>query len=202
MESMTGLSTFAKREWAFAVVVLAVTGIVGQTAGAQAAPSNAAGRAGGRSILLQAPTNRYLSDSLVKSPDMMNICSGNVVTDANGRAEVVLPNYFEAWNRDFRYQLTVIGRFAQAVVEREIENNRFTIRTNKPGVKVSWQVTGVRHAPEEGTLERSQRPGSKPVMEQPAKTGERKAAAKSQLNAICLPWATADSGVRGSSTPK
>src|SRR5262249_56901476 len=26
-------------------------------------------------------------------------------------------------------------------------NNRFTIRTDKPGVKVSWQVTGVRQDP-------------------------------------------------------
>jgi hypothetical protein len=56
-----------------------------------------------------------------------------------------LPEYFEALNRDFRYQLTVIGQFAQAIVTREIKDNRFTIRTNKPSVKVSWQVTGVRH---------------------------------------------------------
>jgi hypothetical protein len=26
-----------------------------------------------------------------------------------------------------------------------IKNNRFTIRTSKPNVKVSWQVTGTRH---------------------------------------------------------
>jgi len=30
------------------------------------------------------------------------------------------------------------------VVAREIEDNRFTIKTDRPGVKVSWQVTGVR----------------------------------------------------------
>ncbi len=47
-------------------------------------------------------------------------------------------------NADFRYQLTVIGQFAQAIVAREIENNQFEIRTSAPGVKVSWQVTGVR----------------------------------------------------------
>ena len=56
-----------------------------------------------------------------------------------------LPEYFEALNGDFRYQLTVIGQFAQAIVKREIENNEFTIKTNKPSVKVSWQVTGIRH---------------------------------------------------------
>jgi hypothetical protein len=91
------------------------------------------------------PANQYLSHSFVESPDMMNIYNGNVMTDARGHAEVALPGYFEALNQDFRYQLTVIGQFAQAVVEREIKNNRFTIRTNKPGVKVSWQVTGIRH---------------------------------------------------------
>ncbi len=57
---------------------------------------------------------------------------------------VTLPEYFGALNRDFRYQLTVIGQFAQAVVAKEISGNRFTIKTNKPGVKVSWQVTGIR----------------------------------------------------------
>ena len=55
-----------------------------------------------------------------------------------------LPEYFEALNRDFRYQLTVMGQFAQAIVAQEIGNNRFVIRTNKPSVKVSWQVTGIR----------------------------------------------------------
>ncbi len=50
----------------------------------------------------------------------------------------------EALNRDFRYQLTVIGQFAQAIVASEISGNRFTIRTDQPGVKVSWQVTGIR----------------------------------------------------------
>jgi hypothetical protein len=47
-------------------------------------------------------------------------------------------------NRDFRYQLTVIGQFSQAIVAKEIENNRFNIKTDKPNVKVSWQVTGIR----------------------------------------------------------
>ncbi len=59
-------------------------------------------------------------------------------------ATVVLPGYFEALNRDFRYQLTVIGQFAQAIVAKEINQGRFIIKTNKPGVKVSWQVTGIR----------------------------------------------------------
>jgi hypothetical protein len=90
------------------------------------------------------PANKYLSHSFVESPDMMNVYNGNIVTDKHGLATVELPEYFEALNRDFRYQLTVIGQFAQAIVAQEIGKNHFVIRTNKPGVKVSWQVTGIR----------------------------------------------------------
>jgi hypothetical protein len=70
-------------------------------------------------------------------------CSGNVTTDANGYATVQLPAGFEAANIDFRYQLTIVGPdFAQAIVYQQISNNTFVIRTDKPGVTVSWQVTG------------------------------------------------------------
>ncbi|MDF2443752.1 MAG: hypothetical protein JWR01_1955, partial [Subtercola sp.] len=90
------------------------------------------------------PDNKWLSHSFVESPDMMNIYNGNVTTDASGTATVGLPAYFAALNRDFRYQLTVIGDFAQAVVAKEVANNSFAIKTDKPNVKVSWQVTGIR----------------------------------------------------------
>ena len=90
------------------------------------------------------PENKYLYHSFVESPDMMNVYNGNVTTDKNGEATVTFPEYFEALNRDFRYQLTVIGTFAQAIVADEIKGNRFVIRTSVPGVKVSWQVTGIR----------------------------------------------------------
>ncbi|HUV31417.1 MAG TPA: hypothetical protein VMY05_10050 [Acidobacteriota bacterium] len=90
------------------------------------------------------PENKYLSHSSVESPDMMNVYNGNVTTDGNGEAVVQLPDYFSAFNRDFRYQLTPIGEFAQAIVAEEISGNAFTIRTDKPNVKVSWQVTGIR----------------------------------------------------------
>jgi hypothetical protein len=90
------------------------------------------------------PANKYLYHSFVESPDMMNIYNGNVVTDGSGTAIVSMPAWFEALNTDFRYQLTVIGQFAQAIVASEIANGSFTIKTSKSGVKVSWQVTGVR----------------------------------------------------------
>jgi len=91
------------------------------------------------------PENKYLIHSGVESPEMLNVYNGNITTDDRGLAVVDLPEYFEACNTDFRYQLTVIGQFAQAIVAEEIENNRFSIRTDKPNVKVSWQVTGVRN---------------------------------------------------------
>ncbi|MEF2976094.1 hypothetical protein [Subtercola sp. YIM 133946] len=90
------------------------------------------------------PDNKWLSHSFVESPDMMNIYNGNATTDGGGNATVSLPAYFTALNRDFRYQLTVIGDFAQAVVSKEVANNSFAIKTDKPNVKVSWQVTGIR----------------------------------------------------------
>jgi hypothetical protein len=90
------------------------------------------------------PANKYLYHSFVESPDMKNIYDGNVVTDAGGDAVVTLPEWFETLNRDFRYQLTVIGQFAQAIIASEIANNQFHIKTDKPNVKVSWQVTGIR----------------------------------------------------------
>jgi len=91
------------------------------------------------------PENKYLHHSSVNSPDMKNIYDGNVVTDDDGYAQVVMPDYFEVLNTDFRYQLTVIGDFAQAIIAEEISNGEFVIRTDQPNVKVSWQVTGIRH---------------------------------------------------------
>ena len=93
------------------------------------------------------PANKYLAHSFVESPDMMNIYNGNVVTGPDGLAWVELPDYFETLNRDFRYQLTVVGQFAQAIVAEKVRGNRFAIRTDKPGVEVSWQVTGIRQDP-------------------------------------------------------
>jgi hypothetical protein len=90
------------------------------------------------------PENKYLYHSFVESPDMMNLYNGNVTTDAEGAAVVHLPEWFEPLNRDFRYQLTAIGQFVQAMVSEEIAGNRFAIRTDKPHVRISWQVTGIR----------------------------------------------------------
>jgi hypothetical protein len=93
------------------------------------------------------PENKYLSHSFVESPDMLNVYCGTVVTDDAGAAMVSLPDYFEELNQSFTYQLTVLGTFAQAIVAEEVQDNRFTIKTDRANVKVCWQVTGVRKDP-------------------------------------------------------
>ena len=55
------------------------------------------------------PANKYLYHSFVESPDMKNIYDGVVALDEKGEAEIELPDWFGALNKDFRYQLTAIG---------------------------------------------------------------------------------------------
>jgi hypothetical protein len=91
------------------------------------------------------PENKYLYHSFVESPDMMNIYNGLAEFDQNGFTEVSLPEYFNALNKDFRYQLTAVGApMPNLYIAKEIDNNSFTIGGGEPGKKVSWQVTGVR----------------------------------------------------------
>ena len=93
------------------------------------------------------PENKYLSHSFVESPDMLNVYNGNVVFDGRGQALVELPSYFEALNRDFRYHLTCIGGFAPVYVAEEVAGSQFHVAGGAPGLKVSWQVTGIRQDP-------------------------------------------------------
>jgi hypothetical protein len=93
------------------------------------------------------PENKYLNHAAIESSEVLNVYSGNITTDQNGDAEVQLPDWFEALNKDYRYQLTVVGTFAQAIIARKIKGNRFAIKTNEANVEVSWQVTGVRSDP-------------------------------------------------------
>ncbi|MFN8623747.1 MAG: hypothetical protein U0869_23645 [Chloroflexota bacterium] len=91
------------------------------------------------------PENRYLAHSFVESPEMLNVYSGTVTLGANGRATVRLPAWFEALNMEHRYQLTAIGAPAPELhVASEIADNRFVIAGGAAGLKVCWQVTGVR----------------------------------------------------------
>jgi hypothetical protein len=91
------------------------------------------------------PENKYLSHSFVESPDMMNVYNGNVVLDGRGEAVVVLPEWFESLNREFRYQLSALGVSQPGLyVAERVKGNRFRIGGGVPGAEVSWQVTGIR----------------------------------------------------------
>lgn len=70
----------------------------------------------------------YPPHSFVESSEMMNSYNGNVTTDANGSALVQLPDAFSALNRDFSYQLTVIGTFAQSIVAEKMADNHSASR--------------------------------------------------------------------------
>jgi hypothetical protein len=93
------------------------------------------------------PANKYLNQSAVASSAMLDLYTGHVTLDANGEAWVEMPSWFQALNEDFDYQLTCLGGYAPVYVAQEIQNNRFQIAGGKPGLKVSWQVTGTRHDP-------------------------------------------------------
>jgi len=92
------------------------------------------------------PENKYLSHSNVISDDMTSVYNGNVVLDGNGKAGIQLPEWFEKLNKDYKYQLTAIGAPGPNLyISKEISNNNFEISGGVSGMKVSWQVTGIRN---------------------------------------------------------
>jgi len=91
------------------------------------------------------PENKILYHSFVESPDMMNIYNGNIVLNKDGKATVTLPDWFNALNIDYRYQLTCIGGHAPIYISKKIEDNQFEIAGGNAGLEISWQVTGIRN---------------------------------------------------------
>jgi len=92
------------------------------------------------------PANKYLTHAAIESSEVLNLYSGNAILDDSGEAVVQLPEWFEAINKDFRYQLTPIGAPGRDLyVAEEISGGHFRIAGGKPGGRVSWQVTGVRN---------------------------------------------------------
>lgn len=110
------------------------------------------------------PDNKYLFHSSVESPDMKNIYDGMVALNDKGEAVIELPDWFGALNKDFRYQLTAIGapgpnlyiaeeisdgvrNYSKRSSSNKKSSNRFKIAGGTSGMKVSWQVTGIRNDP-------------------------------------------------------
>ena len=94
------------------------------------------------------PKNKLLYHSFVESPDVKNIYDGIVTLNAEGEAEIRLPEYFEALNRDFRYLVKPIGKSMPGLfIKKQVQGNIFAIGGGAPNGKVSWQITGIRHDP-------------------------------------------------------
>jgi hypothetical protein len=90
------------------------------------------------------PGNMYLNQNAVESDEMKTIYDGVVELGADGAAWVEMPEWFDALNAELRYQLTCVGGYAPVYVAEEVRDNRFMIAGGTPGLKVCWQVTGVR----------------------------------------------------------
>jgi hypothetical protein len=94
------------------------------------------------------PQNKYLVHNAVESSEMKNVYDGVARLDKEGAAWVELPEWLEALNGDFRYQLTAVGGSAPNLhVAEEVSENRFKIAGGEEGMKVCWQVTGSRKDP-------------------------------------------------------
>jgi hypothetical protein len=94
------------------------------------------------------PQNKYLLHHCVESSERKNIYEGVAQLNEDGEASVDLPEWLEALNEDFRYQLTAVGGAAPNLhVAEEISENRFKIAGGEGGMKVCWQVTGTRKDP-------------------------------------------------------
>ena len=92
------------------------------------------------------PANKVLVHFCNEGPEPTNTYRGNATLDGEGRAEVQLPEYFEAINRDPTYQLTPVGAAMPGLyVAGEVSGNRFVIAGGAPGMRVSWTVTGTRN---------------------------------------------------------
>ena len=90
------------------------------------------------------PTNKYLYHSFVESPDMLNIYNGIATLNEQSEAIVEIPEWFEALNRDYRYQLTCLGQYAPVFIAEKINEGKFKIAGGQLGQEISWMVTGIR----------------------------------------------------------
>jgi hypothetical protein len=90
------------------------------------------------------PDNQYLQQAEVISNEMKAVYDGTVVLGSDGTAIVQLPDYLESFCGDFRYQLTCVGGYAPVYVSSEVSGNQFSISGGQSGLKVSWQITGIR----------------------------------------------------------
>lgn len=92
------------------------------------------------------PGNKFLNHYCAEGPEPLNVYSGTTTLDGAGEAWIMLPEYFQSINKDYRYQLTPVGAsMPNLYIGEEIQGNRFKIAGGKAGMKVSWQVSATRN---------------------------------------------------------
>jgi hypothetical protein len=94
------------------------------------------------------PENKYLKHFSIESDEVLNIYRGIEAFDANGKATVALPSYYNSINKNASYQLTPVGAsMPNLYIESEVTEGVFVIAGGIPGNKVSWQLTAERNDP-------------------------------------------------------
>jgi hypothetical protein len=71
---------------------------------------------------------------------------GEVWTDARGYATVRLPTDAGPLEPPLEYELRDLDPSSTARITAALENDRFTVATDQPHVKVAWRITGHRPA--------------------------------------------------------
>jgi hypothetical protein len=91
------------------------------------------------------PAEKYLEHCAVESSEMKTFYDGIATLDADGRASVRLPEWFEALNHDLRDQLTPLGRGAPELhIAQEAEHGQVVIAGGHSGMRECWQITARR----------------------------------------------------------
>lgn len=93
------------------------------------------------------PENKILKHFSIESNEVLNMYRGTVTLNTNGEAVVTLPNYFQAININFTYQLTAVGSAAPGIfIKEEIGNGQtFKIAGGAANQKISWVVYAERN---------------------------------------------------------
>lgn len=94
------------------------------------------------------PANKTLKHFSIESNEILNLYRGTAVFDSQGKATIILPEYYDLININPSYQLTPVGAaMPNLFIEKEISNNTFVIGGGIAGKKVSWTITAERNDP-------------------------------------------------------
>jgi hypothetical protein len=88
------------------------------------------------------PNGKLLNQYAMGSSELVMFYRGAATIGSDGRVQVQLPDYFDAYTRNSMVQLTGVGTYEVFVAEN-VSSNHFVIG-GKPGTQVFWTVTGER----------------------------------------------------------